>query len=442
MIKICLIIFSLLMSKLSSASIKAYFNHDLTKTYTDPYRGISRNGSNLEQVILDNIFQAKKSIYIAVQELRLPLIAKALVKKMNEGVDVRIVIEHDYHFTVLTQRQISDENEYESTRLEELVSFVDENNNGSFENIELQNRDAIFILKAAGVKIIDDTSDGSKGSSLMHHKFIVIDGDTTIVSTANFTLSCIHGDYQDEESRGNANSMVVITSKEVADIFEEEFSELWGNGIRGRYGIKKSYREAKTVSVKGKKLTIQFSPTSKKLNWEDSVNGLIAQTLESSRSSVKAALFVFSDQKISNALEEVHNSGSEISFFIEPKFAFRYYSELLDLFGIQMKNPRCVYENGNKPWVTPVTRSGMANLDSGDILHHKFAVVDDSRVIMGSQNWSDSANHLNDETILVIEDSRIANEYIDEFERIESTSFIGVPNWVYAQIQTIEKECF
>ncbi|NES06155.1 MAG: hypothetical protein F6K22_27125, partial [Okeania sp. SIO2F4] len=38
---------------------------------------------------------------------------------------------------------------------------------------EINRRDALIILSNAGVPLIDDTADGSKGSGLMHHKFLV-----------------------------------------------------------------------------------------------------------------------------------------------------------------------------------------------------------------------------------------------------------------------------
>ncbi|HXH32359.1 MAG TPA: phospholipase D-like domain-containing protein [Bacteriovoracaceae bacterium] len=422
-------------------TVKAYLNHNSTTRYTDPYRKIARNGDNLEQVLIDQISQAQKTIYLAVQELRLPLIAKALIEKKALGVDVRVVLENNYNFTVLSQRDFSAENEYEATKLAELQAFVDVNKNGKFESEELESRDAIYMLQKAGVPIIDDTFDTSRGSGLMHHKFVIIDGKSTVVSTANFTLSCIHGDYTVPTSRGNANSMVVVQSAEFARLFTEEYAQLWGNGRRGNFGHNKTYRGPRTLSVRGVALTVQFSPTSQRYNWEESVNGLIAAHLVKARTSIKAALFVFSDQNLANVMESRQQAGAQIGVLIEPNFAYREYSELLDMMGLQLLNQKCAYEPANRPWRVPLREVGMARLPDGDVLHHKFAVVDNKTVVVGSQNWSDAANYINDETLLVIQDPRISDLYAQEYERLKKNSLLGPSSRLLQEIGQRERAC-
>jgi len=435
-----LAILTLVTFSTAHASVKAYFNQNQKSSYVEPYRNLHRSGDNLEAVVLEQIYAAKKSIYIAVQELRLPLIAKALVEKKKQGVDVRVVLEHDYNFTVITQRD-GQEAEYEATKRVDLFAFVDANGDGIISRAELEDRDAIAILAKGKVPVIDDTSDGSRGSGLMHHKFAIIDGKSVVVTTANFTLSCVHGDYSVRESRGNANSMVVIQSQAVAKIFDEEFSQLWGNGKRGNFGQRKSYRGRQTVSVRGVDITIQFSPTSARYNWEESTNGLVASQFARARSSIKAALFVYTDQKLSNVLEKMHDRNVHMGFLVEQKFAFRDYSELLDMAGIGMLNPKCSYEADNQPWKNPAKEIGVPQLEKGDSLHHKFGVIDDSIVVMGSHNWSDAANYINDETLVVIESKTVANQFAQEYRRLLKRSRMGVPDFVLQKIQNQEKAC-
>jgi phosphatidylserine/phosphatidylglycerophosphate/cardiolipin synthase-like enzyme len=420
--------------------VKAYFNHNPKTSYTDPYRNISRPGDDLEQIVLGEIAKAKKTIFIAVQEIRLPLVAKALVEKKKQGVDVRVVIEHDYNFTVITQRD-DDGNEHEASRLTDLRALVDVNKDGKFSKDELESRDAIHMLQVGKVPVMDDTFDSSNGSGLMHHKFMIVDGKSTIVSTANFTLSCIHGDILAPTSRGNANSMISIQATSVAKVFDEEFSQLWGNGKRGNFGHNKTYRGPQIVTVGGTKITIQFSPTSQRYNWEESGNGLIATHLAKAKKSIKAALFVYSDQKLSDVIENRHNAGVSLGFLVERKFAFREYSELLDMAGIEMLSPNCSLEPDNHPWKNPAKEFGIPTLALGDVLHHKYGVVDNKTVIVGSQNWSEAANYTNDETVLVIEEAKVADQFTQEYDRLISKSRLGVPATLKKEIIRLETEC-
>lgn len=425
------------------ASVRTYFNHNPASQYTDPYRNITRSGDNLEQVIIDNIRSAKESVYLAVMELRLPLVAQALIEKKRQGLDVRVVLEHNYNFSILTQPDSEEqsENQYEASKLAELKALVDLNKNGRYELTELETRDAIYMLKRAGITILDDTSDASRGAGLMHHKFLIVDERKVVFGSANYTLSCIHGDILEPRSRGNANSLIVVESKTFTRFFVQEFMQLWGNGRRGNYGHGKSYRGPQTATVDGMKLTVQFSPTSRRFQWEESVNGLIAEHLKKARESVQAALFVYSDQNLGNMMEPAERKGAQVGVLVEPNFAYRYYSELLDMWGLTFLNSKCVAEPDNRPWKRPVSEAGTPRLNPGDVLHHKFAVVDNKTVIVGSQNWSDAANYLNDETLVVIEGSAISDGYTQEYERLRSRSVMGAPAFLIDQIQEQHEAC-
>jgi phosphatidylserine/phosphatidylglycerophosphate/cardiolipin synthase-like enzyme len=77
--------------------IQVYFNHSQAAVYTDPYRDIRRQGDDLEQIIVDAIAMAQRSIDVAVQELTLPRIALALRDRAQAGVTVRIIVENQYN---------------------------------------------------------------------------------------------------------------------------------------------------------------------------------------------------------------------------------------------------------------------------------------------------------------------------------------------------------
>ena len=444
-------------------SFEVYFNQTDLNSYKDPYRNIWKQGDNLEAIIIEEILAAKKSIVVAVQELRLPGIAQALIAKQKAGVDVRVVIENKYNndlvevHEMITRKPLRRGDEFMAKAPRphhvgsrdyyiylELFQLVDENKNSYVTPKELLRNDAIHMLRKAKVPLIDDTADGSVGSGLMHHKFIVIDDDRVVISSANFTMSGIHGDFANPRTLGNANAMIIATSRSLADSFLDEFDLMWGGAYsRSRFGLKKPYRGRQNMWVGGSKVTVQFSPTSQSMPWSYTVNGLIGDELSKSKAESLLALFVFSDQNIADILRsraETHSS-FRLGLLIEPKFAYRYYSELLDIMGIKLRTPTCDYEPDNAPWRAPRRDVGIPSLDRGDLLHHKFAVVDRSTVIMGSQNWSASANHTNDENVIVIKNKAVAKAFAYEFERLNKNSFHGIPRSLQRKIHEAERNC-
>ena len=442
-------------ASVAASNPHVYFNHNQKNSYQEPYRNIVRSGDNLEKTILETIESAKNSIYIAVQEFRLPLVAKALVKKAKAGVDVRVILENSYNHTIEetlkigTQLEEDDEDQsltHAQSSQRDLFAFVDMNGNGILERDELMERDAIYILRENNIPIIDDTADGSKGSGLMHHKFLVADGRKTLVSSANFTLSCVHGDTLAPNTRGNDNSLMAFNSVKLAKIFEEEFLYMWG-GIDGKrpklFGVNKPYRGRQIVKIGETVVTVQFSPTSRMRMWQESVNGLIADELAKAKESAHLALFVFSEQRLVDILEKRTLANPNMSFklLIEPKFAYRQYSELLDVWGIALKNEKCEYPENNRPWKIPFMTGGAATRENGDQFHHKFAVVDSKTVIFGSQNWSEAANSTNEETLIVVRNKEIAEAFEDEHARAYAEAKLGPTQSLMAKIKQINEAC-
>jgi phosphatidylserine/phosphatidylglycerophosphate/cardiolipin synthase-like enzyme len=62
----------------------------------------------------------------------------------------------------------------------------------------------------------------------------------------------------------------------------------------------------------------------------------------------------------------------------------------------------------------------------GDLLHHKFGLVDGQTVLTGSHNWSAAADRLNDETLLVVKHPIVATLFQREFDRLWSNATTGI----------------
>lgn len=428
--------------------IQVYFNYAQSSRYINPYTQQERLGDNLEQILLNGIASAQSSIDMAVQELRLPAIAHALAEKQAAGVKVRVILENSYSqpWSQLTVNQLNDLDERERRKYAELVAIADTNGDSQISAQEAATSDALVILQNARIPVIDDTADGSKGSGLMHHKFLIIDQTQVITGSANFTTSGIHGDVLREDSLGNVNHLVQIESPAVAALFTQEFNTMWGqvgnHAATSKFGLQKPYRPAQTVRLTPTStVTVQFSPTSTSQPWEQTGNGLISRALKTAKTSIDLALFVFSDQKLVDTMKPLAQKGVQVRALVDSGFIYRDYSEALDLMGVALPRDSCEYEDGNAPWNPGLETVGVPQLVEGDVLHHKFGVVDQRLVITGSQNWSDAANATNDETVLVIDNPTVAAHFHREFERLYSSATLGVPDWLQDKVNDTTAQC-
>lgn len=427
--------------------IQVYFNQVQSAAYSDPYRHIKRHGDDLEQVIIDAIAQAQTSVDVAVQELNLPKIALALRDRAQAGVQVRVIVENQYNqvWKPLSDFQAQQLDDRKQSKHGEQQQLIDANRNGKITAKELDQGDAIRILEKAQVPLLDDTADGSKGSGLMHHKFMVIDEEMVVMGSANWTLSGVHGDFAHDESRGNANGLLKIQSSELATVFIEEFELMWGDGPGKKkdslFGLQKPLRSPTIVNIPGSQVTVQFSPVSESEPWSRSVNGLIGKTLTQATDSIDLALFVFSDQGISDRLAQVSEAGVDVRALIDSNFIYRSYSEALDMLGKAIPDHRCKFEANNRPWKQPINSIGTPNLPEGDKLHHKFALIDEQTVIVGSHNWSAAANHNNDEDLLIIRNQTVAAHFRREFDRLAEAADMGFTETLQERLQRQRKVC-
>jgi phosphatidylserine/phosphatidylglycerophosphate/cardiolipin synthase-like enzyme len=423
--------------------IQVYFNQSQANTYTEPYRQVQRYGDDLEQVIVEAIEQAQTSVDVAVHELNLPRIAQALRSQHQAGVEVRLILENNYNQTWHEWRGGGDERS--QNRYYEFLALADDNNDGQLSPEEIDAWDAVAILRNASVPKIDDTADGSKGSGLMHHKFVIVDNRWVLTGSANFTTSGVHGDALTPESRGNANVLLKIDSPDLARAYQEEFELMWGSGPGdpedSQFGLQKPHRGSRWVDLPGSRVKVQFGPLSPTRDWGDSLTGFISRRLAEANHSIDVAQYVFSKQRLGNQLARAAQRGVTIRALVDASFVYRSYSEILDMLGVAIPDHRCRFETNNAPWANPIQTVGRAEVPPGDKMHHKFALIDDRTVIVGSANWSLAANHTNDENLLVIQNPTVAAHFRREFDRLYEDADLGITPRLQQQIQRQRQTC-
>ena len=426
----------------NAVGIDVAFNHRNGSRYHSPLTDEWRNGDDLEQLLIEAIDEAEQSVQMAVQELTLPRVAVALIRAQRRGVRVQIVLENTYS-TPWSEQQVTHLPKHQRHRWNRLNRLADANRDGITTPGEAHQGDAVALLKEARVPLLDDTEDGSRGSGLMHHKFLILDQAIVITGSANFTSSGIHGDADASKSRGNVNHLLRLNSAELANIFRVEFEQLWGDGPGGekdsRFGRGKHSSGVQRTRVGNSEVEVLFTPHSKL----DPNNGLnwLSTLLSSAKQHIDMALFVFSAQQLADVLQVRAEAGVKIRLLADRSFASRFYSEVLDLLGVALPDQNCKLEPDNQPFEIPLHGVGTPRLARGDKLHHKFAVIDNKTVITGSFNWSPSAAHTNDETLLVIHSPQLAKHFTREMDRLWDTADLGITPHIQRKLDRQKIRC-
>ena len=77
----------------------------------------------------------------------------------------------------------------------------------------------------------------------------------------------------------------------------------------------------------------------------------------------------------------------------------------------------------------------------GDKLKHKFAVIDNKTVITGSFNWSPSAAHTNDETLLIIQSPQLAQHFTREMNRLWDSAELVITPYIQQKLDYQKIRC-
>ncbi|MBI5351227.1 MAG: DUF1669 domain-containing protein [Chloroflexi bacterium] len=230
-------------------------------------------------------------------------------------------------------------------------------------------------LKDAGIPIIGDRREG-----LMHNKFVVIDNSEVWVGSMNFTDS---GAYTDN------NNLMRIHSTKMAEDYTKEFEEMFTDDKFGPDVVAETPNPR--VTIDGTPIDIYFSP-------DDQVQAGLLDLIDNARESIYFLAFSFTANPLGEAIRDRAAEGVIVSGVME-------VDQIKSNFGTE-------YD--------PFRQAGLDVFEDGNpgLLHHKVMVIDESIVIFGSYNFTDSAETRNDENLLVIYNKEIAAQFMAEFQRV------------------------
>ncbi|MBI5823777.1 MAG: DUF1669 domain-containing protein [Chloroflexi bacterium] len=230
-------------------------------------------------------------------------------------------------------------------------------------------------LIEAGIPILGDRREG-----LMHNKFVVVDNSEVWTGSMNFTDS---GAYEDN------NNMIRIRSVKLAENFTKEFEEMF---IDDKFGDNVAAETPNPrVTIDGTPIDTYFSP-------DDGVQASFVDIVNTAQESIYFMAFSFTADPIGEAVRARAEGGVTVAGVMDTQQVNSNVGTEFDPFNQAGLD---VYRDGNEGQ-----------------MHHKVMIIDESIVIFGSYNFTNSAETRNDETLLVIYNEEIAAQFIAEFQRV------------------------
>jgi phosphatidylserine/phosphatidylglycerophosphate/cardiolipin synthase-like enzyme len=297
-----------------------------------PTAGSFRGGP--DAALAQAIREARLSVDAAIYHLNLWSVRDALIAAHQSGVKVRVVMESD-----------------------------------NMDEVEAQD------LVAAGIEVI-----GDRRESLMHNKFVVIDGSQVWTGSLNFT---VNGAYY------NDNNLVCVRSSRLAQNYTREFNEMFERDFFGDNVLDNTPYPSLTID--SSQVETYFSP-------DDDTADHIVELVRSAQKEIRFLAYSFTSDEIAEAMLERAAAGVQVSGVFEEG---QYYSNTGSEFDRLAAAGLDVRLDGNP-------RN----------MHHKVILIDNQIVILGSYNFSRNAEEFNDENTLIVHNAEMVAQFLTEFERV------------------------
>ncbi len=350
----------------STGKFEMYFNKSVDNSYAMPGNNAVGN-VDFKVRLSERIDSATQSIDIAMYSFNeVTQIKDKLINALIRGVKIRMVYDHrDGNIQALVQDLIN-----------------------------------------AGIRV----QQRPVGSNIMHNKFFIFDArdnssfsdDWVWGGSANITNAQFYDDAQ---------NVVLIQDQALCNTYTREFEEMWGshnninNSANAKFGTAKLDNTPHLFNIKGRKVECYFSPSD---NPSAQIENMIGVN---TNKSIYFCAFAFTRFQIANKMK---------TQFQPPN---KYVRGVFD--NGNGTDPSSVYPEmkgigGTTPWnpPAPVYLDGESGL-----LHSKYILIDpdlpssDPIVETGSYNFSTAATTGNDENFLLIYDSLVANQYLQDFAK-------------------------
>ncbi len=229
--------------------------------------------------------------------------------------------------------------------------------------------------------------------AIMHNKFFIFDNRKIWSGSANISHTDLSG--------FNANSVVLINSEQIAKIYKTEFEQMYN----GKFHIYKTPTAQNKNILGSSEISVYFSPQDKIITKQ------IISLLDNARKYIYVPVFIITHKDFNTALIRAKNRGVDVKIIVDATSAAQKYSSVKFL-------------RENKIPVKVENRAGK--------MHMKSIIIDDKYSVIGSMNFTKSAERYNDENVLIIKNQKLAGAFKKEFLRF----WTEIPDkWLYKNPQ-------
>jgi phosphatidylserine/phosphatidylglycerophosphate/cardiolipin synthase-like enzyme len=354
----------------STGKMEAYFNYPVDTTVALP-NNRAHGSADYQTRLIQRIDSANYSIDLAIYSFNdLTNLRQALINAMIRGVKIRIV--------------------YDSRTVQALMQD----------------------LINAGIRV---QQRNFNTSALMHNKFFVFDGRDTNASayshkwiwtgSANITYQQFYQDIQ---------NVIFIQDEALSHTYTREFEEMWGshndvnNPANAKFGSAKLDNTPHLFNINGKRVDCYFSPS-------DDISTKIENMITNeTQHSINFCIYSFTKFSIENKMHAKYNPPTVMVRGVFDRSTNGnitngpVYFEMAGL--------------GGTLW-NPIAKVFLDNYNASYLFHDKYILIDGETpssnpvIETGSYNFSNAASYDNDENVVIIYDSLIANQYYQDFAK-------------------------
>jgi phosphatidylserine/phosphatidylglycerophosphate/cardiolipin synthase-like enzyme len=196
-----------------------------------------------------------------------------------------------------------------------------------------------------------------------------------------------------DDLNGFWNNAMAVVSKSMADRYAQTFEMLWTKFD--------PVNPQKTGNVVNHDITLGAINAQVFFPSEDHTTDAIVKAVQTATTSIHFLAFSFTSQPIGDAIVAKASSGVEVGGVFESRGACSSQYKGMAARGLRVVRWEHDYHH---------------------YMHEKVIVIDGKTVIFGSFNFSDNADHGNDENVIIVTDPTLAAMFESEYRLVDQAA--------------------